>query len=223
MRGKEEAEDYRYFPDPDLLPVVLEDAEIEAIRAKMPELPDAIRRRYEDLGIAPADALVLADEPQLVRFVDQTLEALETEVEARLVSNWILVELQGALRKRELTMAQSPVTPSGLAGLLSRLADGSISSKIAKQVFEALLNEEGESADAIIESRGLKQITDSSAIEAEVAAVVANNPDQVAQYRAGQTKVFNFFVGKVMAATRGKANPDLVRDLLQARLNSDDG
>ena len=220
MRGKEEAEDYRYFPDPDLLPVVLETSEIEEIRQGLPELPDAIRTRYEALGISPADAVVLADEPALVHFVDQTLDALMTPVEARQVSNWILVELQGALRKRELTLGQSPVTPEALAGLLTRLADGSISSKIAKKVFEALLNEEGESADAIIEARGLKQITDTSAIEAEVDAVVANNPDQVAQYRAGQTKVFNFFVGKVMAATRGKANPDLVRDLLQARLDN---
>jgi aspartyl-tRNA(Asn)/glutamyl-tRNA(Gln) amidotransferase subunit B len=217
MRGKEEAEDYRYFPDPDLLPVIIDQQLLDEIRSSIPELPDAKKRRYlEALDLGADDALTLISTPELADWFEQALDAAGGE--ARICANWVLVELIGALHKAGLDLAESPVSPEDLAGLLKRLHDGTISGKIAKTVFDAMFNGEG-TADAIIESRGLKQITDSSAIETVVDGVLAAHPQQIEQYRGGDQKIFNFFVGQVMKETRGKANPGQLRELLLKKLS----
>ncbi|MEM1092141.1 MAG: Asp-tRNA(Asn)/Glu-tRNA(Gln) amidotransferase subunit GatB [Pseudomonadota bacterium] len=218
MRSKEEAEDYRYFPDPDLLPVTVDEVLIDEIRVQMPELPQARRARYEDeLKLGADEALQLTDDPELVAYFEATLEA-GTELPPRRVANWILGELQGALNRADLTMENAPVSPSQLAELLGRIEDGTLSGKLGKQVFEGLFAGEGE-VDAIIEARGLRQISDSSAIEAVIDEVIASSPDQVAQYRGGEAKVFNYFVGQVMKATRGQANPGQVQKTLKEKLD----
>ncbi|MEM7704226.1 MAG: Asp-tRNA(Asn)/Glu-tRNA(Gln) amidotransferase subunit GatB [Pseudomonadota bacterium] len=219
MRSKEEAEDYRYFPDPDLLPVTVDELLIDEIRVQMPELPKARRARYEsELKLGAEEALQLTDDPELVAYFEATLEA-GTELPPKRVANWILGELQGALNRADLTMENAPVSPSQLAELLGRIEDGTLSGKLGKQVFEGLFAGEGE-VDAIIEARGLRQISDSSAIEAVIDEVIASSPDQVAQYRGGEAKVFNYFVGQVMKATRGQANPGQVQKTLKEKLDS---
>ncbi len=216
MRSKEEANDYRYFPDPDLLPVEIGDEYIEALRGQLPELPDARRRRLvDDFGLKADDADLLAGSRALADFFEEAAGA--TEAAPQLVANWVLGELSGALNRDGIDIDGSRVSAADLAGLLTRIQDNTISGKIAKQVFEAMW-EDGGSADDIIESRGLKQITDSSAIEAVVDRVIEANPGQVAEYRAGKEKLIGYFVGQVMKETRGQANPGQVNRILKAKL-----
>ncbi|MFZ5492433.1 MAG: Asp-tRNA(Asn)/Glu-tRNA(Gln) amidotransferase subunit GatB [Pseudomonadota bacterium] len=216
MRGKEEANDYRYFPDPDLLPVEVSEAWVEQLRAGLPELPDAKRARLaQAFGLSDYDAGLLTAEREVADYFEATLAA---GAEPKLAANWINGELAAALNRDGLPITASPVGPAALAGLLARIADDTISGKIAKDVFAALWQGEG-TADAIIEARGLKQITDTGAIEAAVDAVLAANPDQVEQLRAGKDKVLGFLVGQVMKATQGKANPAQVNALLRAKVS----
>ncbi len=216
MRSKEEANDYRYFPDPDLLPVRIDDARIERIRATLPELPEAKRQRYAgELGLSDYNAELLSASREIADYFEAALaEAEELSVQ---LANWILGEVTGALNKADLGFADCPVAPAQLAGLLKRIADDTISGKIAKEVFEAMWNGEGD-ADAIIEARGLKQISDSGALEAMIDEVIAGNPAQVEQFRAGKEKVLGFFVGQIMKQTQGKANPGQVNKLLREKL-----
>lgn len=216
MRTKEEANDYRYFPDPDLLPVEIDADLIAEVTAGLPELPDAKRERFHaEYGLSPYDASLLTSSRELADYFD--VVARETG-EAKLAANWILGELGAALNRSGLELAASPISAPRLAGLIRRIRDGTLSGKIAKQVFEHLWSSEDD-ADAIIESQGLRQITDSGAIEPLIEAIIAANPEQVAQYRAGKGKVFGFFVGQVMKQSQGKANPQQVNALLKAKLN----
>jgi aspartyl-tRNA(Asn)/glutamyl-tRNA(Gln) amidotransferase subunit B len=216
MRGKEEANDYRYFPDPDLLPLVLDEEFIAAARAGLPELPDAKKQRFmTQYGLSSYDAGVLTASRELGAYYEATVAALGGE--PKLCANWVMGDLAGFLNKEGKEIAQSPVSAAQLAGLLGRIQDRTISGKIAKEVFEALWAGAGD-ADAIIEQRGLKQITDTSAIEKVIDDVIAANPEQLAQYRAGKDKLFGFFVGQVMKLSKGKANPQQVNDLLTRKL-----
>jgi aspartyl-tRNA(Asn)/glutamyl-tRNA(Gln) amidotransferase subunit B len=216
MRSKEDANDYRYFPDPDLLPVVVTGADIEAIRATMPELPEAKRNRFmAQYGLAKYDAAVLTGEAALADYYETVVKA--SGAEAKLCANWVTTDLLGLLNKQGLDLGASPVTAEMLAGLLARIADKTISGKIAKEVFEAMFAGEG-TADAIIKTKGLVQITDESAILKAIDEVMAKSPGQLADYRSGKDKLFGFFVGQVMKATQGKANPDAVNRLLKEKL-----
>ena len=220
MRGKEEANDYRYFPDPDLLPVVLDDAYIEAVRATLPELPEALRRRFvESYGLKEDDAATLTSSRELADYYEAVAAACD---EPRLAANWVMVELGGALNRAGLDLAASPVDAAALGGLIRRIVDQTISGKIAKQVFEAMWRGEGD-ADAIIEAQGLQQVSDSGALEKLVDELIAANPQQAAQYRAGKTKLLGFFVGQAMQATKGQANPQQLNELLRARLGEPEG
>jgi aspartyl-tRNA(Asn)/glutamyl-tRNA(Gln) amidotransferase subunit B len=217
MRSKEEANDYRYFPDPDLLPVQIDESFIDAVRATLPELPDDKAARFaRDFSLSPYDAGVLSASRELGAY----FEAVTTELSvahAKLAANWVMGELSSALNRDNVDIADSRVAPAQLSGLLARIVDQTISGKIAKEVFEAMWSE-GKSADAIIETKGLKQITDSGAIEGVIDAVIAANPKQLADYRSGKDKLFGFFVGQVMKATEGKANPAQLNELLKAKL-----
>jgi len=220
MRSKEEANDYRYFPDPDLLPVELDDAWIEEVGKSLPELPDAKLERFvADYGLKRADAELLTVGRDLADYFEATAEA--TEAEPQVAANWVIGELTGALNRDGLAIGASPVSATALAGLIDRIADDTISGKIAKDVFEAMWAGEGD-AGTIIETRGLRQITDSSAIESIVEAVIDANPSQAAEYRAGKQKLIGYFVGQVMKETGGKANPAVVNRILRARLGSKD-
>lgn len=214
MRSKEDAHDYRYFPDPDLLPLVLDEAFLDECRASLPEMPDAKRARYEALGISPYNAGVLTAEVEGAGWFDALLGAGAKPVAA---ANWVTSELFGALNRLGKDFATSPVSPDQAGELLALVDDGTLSNTLAKQVFEIML-ETGEGAGAIVESRGLKQTTDTGAIEAAIAAVLADNADKVADYRGGKDKLFGFFVGQVMKAMGGKANPGVVNDLLRKAL-----
>jgi len=217
LRTKEEANDYRYFPDPDLLPVELDDAFIEAARASLPELPDQKRQRFvAEFGLSPYDAGVLTATREMANFYEQTLAAAGGE--PKLCANWVMGDLSGLLNKDNKDVSHSPVTPAMLGGMVKRIVDNTISGKIAKTVFEAMWAGEGDT-DAIIEKHGLKQVTDTGAIEQAIDAVMAANPEQLANYRAGKDKLFGFFVGQVMKATQGKANPAQLNDLLKAKLS----
>lgn len=216
MRSKEEAHDYRYFPDPDLPPMVLEDAFLAEVRDSLPELPHDRRHRFVSrFGLTPADALQLTGERALADYFEAVAEA--TRAEPRVACNWVLGELSAALNQDGITVEASRVDSGALAGLLDRIADRTISGKIAKDVFVAMWNGEGD-ADTIIEARGLRQITDSDAIETAVDAVLAACTDQVRQYREGNQKVIGFLVGQVMKNTRGKANPKQVNEVLRGKL-----
>jgi len=216
MRSKEEANDYRYFPDPDLLPVAVSDDDIENIRASLPELPEQKRQRYiNDLELSEYNAEVLTGNRETARYFEEALSQLPGQ--ANPLANWILGDLAGALNKADIGIEHSPISPEMLSGLVARIADNTISGKIAKQVFEAMWQGEG-SADAIIETKGLKQITDSGAIEGLIDEVIAANPDQVEQFRAGKEKVLGFFVGQIMKQSKGKANPAQVNQLLRDKL-----
>ena len=218
MRSKEEANDYRYFPDPDLLPLEITDAFANEVRKTLPELPDAKRDRFKtQYGLGDYDAAVLTATRELADF----FEAVTAEAggDAKLSANWVMGDFSAALNKAGLEIDQSPVEATRLAGLIRRIADDTISGKIAKQVFEALW-ESQDTADEIIEKQGLKQITDTSAIEAIIDQIIADNPTQLEQYRSGKDKLFGFFVGQAMKATQGKANPQQLNDLLKAKLNA---
>ena len=217
MRSKEEANDYRYFPDPDLLPVEVSEGFIAEVRSSLPELPDEKAARFaHDLALSAYDAGVLSASRELGEYFEAVLAELGT-AHAKLAANWVMGELSSALNRDNLDITRSKVLPADLKGLLSRIVDATISGKIAKDVFEAMWSE-GKSADQIIEAKGLKQITDSGAIESVIDAVIAANPRQLADYRAGKDKIFGFFVGQVMKAMGGKANPAQLNDLLKAKL-----
>lgn len=216
MRSKEEANDYRYFPDPDLLPVEVTAEEIERIKASLPELPEQKRRRYiDEFGLSEYNAELLTASRETAGYFEQAL-AQDRALAAQL-ANWILGDLTAMLNKSDVDIQQSPVTPEMLAGLIQRITDNTVSGKIAKQVFEAMWQGEG-SADDIIEARGLKQITDSGAIESLIDEVIAANPDQVEQFRGGKDKVLGFFVGQIMKHSKGKANPGQVNQMLREKL-----
>jgi len=220
MRSKEVANDYRYFPEPDLLPIVITDDYIEAIRATLPELPGAKRQRFiAQYALGEYDAALLVSTQEMARYFEA---AVQQGAAAKLVANWILGDLSAAMNRDELSISDCPISAEQLAGLVARIADNTLSSKLAKQVFEGLWAGEG-SADDIIEKRGLKQVSDSGALEALVADVIAANPDQVAQYRAAddakRKKLSGFFVGQIMKASKGQANPQLLNQLLLAKLN----
>jgi aspartyl-tRNA(Asn)/glutamyl-tRNA(Gln) amidotransferase subunit B len=217
MRSKEEANDYRYFPDPDLLPVQIDATFIGAVRASLPELPDEKAARFtRELGLSHYDAGVLSASRELGAYFEAVVANLGTG-HAKLAANWVMGELSSALNRDNLEITASRVSPAQICDLLTRIVDATISGKIAKEVFEALWSGEGP-VDTIIEARGLKQITDSGAIEGVIDAVMAANPKQLADYRAGKDKLFGFFVGQVMKATEGKANPAQLNDLLKAKL-----
>lgn len=214
MRSKEDAHDYRYFPDPDLLPLELDDGFLEECRASLPELPDAKRKRYEAAGITPYNAGVLTAEVETARWFDALLEEGTAPVAA---SNWVTGELFGALNRVGKDITESPVTPGQAAELLALVADGTLSGSLAKQVFEVML-ETGDAPGKIVEERGLKQTSDTGAIEAVIAEVLAKNPNQLEQYRGGKVALFGFFVGQTMKAMGGKANPGVVNELLKKAL-----
>lgn len=220
MRSKEEANDYRYFPDPDLLPVELDDEYIDAVRKTLPELPDQkVARFVADYGLRETDAEVLAVSRAMADYYEAVAKA--TSAKTQIAANWVVGELTGALNREGRDITGSPVSAGALAGLLDRIADNTISGKIAKEVFEAMWAGEGD-ADAIIDARGLKQITDTGAIDAIVDKVIAANPSQVAEYRGGKDKLIGFFVGQVMKETGGKANPAQVNQALKAKLDEGD-
>lgn len=220
MRSKEEANDYRYFPDPDLLPVEIDRAYVESLRRDLPELPDAKRKRFvEEFGLREADADVLTGSRAVADYFEDTAGA--TGADPQLAANWIVGELTAALNRDGIDVTEAPVQPTALAGLLDRIADDTISGKIAKAVFDGMWAGEGD-ANAIIEARGLRQITDSGAIRDVVDRVIAANPSQAEEYRAGKEKLLGFFVGQVMKETRGKANPAAVNAALKARLGGGD-
>ena len=217
MRGKEEAMDYRYFPDPDLPPLVLDNAFIEATRKTLPELPDAKRSRFiKEYNLSSYDAGVLTSSREMADYYEAVVR--ESNADPKIAANWIAVELSGYMNRDNKDIGASPVTTTMMAGLLKRMADDTISGKIAKEVLEAMWGGEGD-ADAVIEKKGLKQITDSGAIEQAIDAVIAKNPKQLEQYRAGKEALFGFFVGQVMKATQGKANPAQVNELLKKKLS----
>jgi aspartyl-tRNA(Asn)/glutamyl-tRNA(Gln) amidotransferase subunit B len=216
LRSKEEANDYRYFPDPDLLPVVLDAAFIESVRATLPELPDQKAARFtSQYGLPAYDAGVLTASRELADYYESVVRA--APLDAKLAANWVMGELAAALNRENLEVTASRVTAERLAGLLKRISDQTISGKLAKEVFEAMWSG-GADADAVIAERGLTQITDSAAIERAIDEVIEKNPGQLAEYRAGKEKLFGFFVGQVMKATGGKANPAQLNELLRRKL-----
>ena len=218
MRSKEEANDYRYFPDPDLLPVIVTDEDIEIIRNNLPELPEQKCQRFiSDLGLSDYNAELLTSSRELADYFETAL-ALAPD-QSKLLVNWILGDLSGALNRSDLDIQSSPINAAMLVTLLQRISDNTISGKIAKEVFEAMWQGEG-SADSIIESRGLKQITDSSAIEGLINEVIAANPNQVAEFQAGKEKMLGFFVGQIMKQSKGKANPGQVNQMLRDKLKA---
>ncbi len=219
MRSKEEANDYRYFPDPDLLPVELSPEFIDAVRRTLPELPDEKAARFAaDYGLSHYDAGVLTASRELADFYEAVVKATGGEVAgAKLAANWVMGDFAGFLNRDGLELGGAPVSAAMLAGLLRRILDATISGKIAKDVFERMWADRLE-ADVVIAAQGLRQITDSGAIEAAIDEVMAANPGQLTQYRAGKDKLFGFFVGQVMKATGGKANPAQLNELLKKKL-----
>ncbi|MCE0731458.1 Asp-tRNA(Asn)/Glu-tRNA(Gln) amidotransferase subunit GatB [Halomonas sp. G15] len=222
MRTKEEANDYRYFPCPDLLPVVLDGAYVDHLREILPELPDEKRARFQDeLGLSAYDAGVLAASREMAEYFEAVKDACG---DAKQAANWVQGELSGALNREGLAIQDSPVSAAQLGGLIARVMDDTINGKAAKQVFQALWNGQGESADEVIETKGLKQVTDSGAIEAMIDQVIADSPAQVAQYRDAEPekrgKMIGYFVGQVMKASRGTANPQQVNGLLKEKLDA---
>jgi aspartyl-tRNA(Asn)/glutamyl-tRNA(Gln) amidotransferase subunit B len=214
MRSKEDAHDYRYFPDPDLLPLVLTEEFIDKIRNTMPELPDQKKARYiETLGLSAYDAAVLTSEKEIADYYEEVARGHD----AKLAANWVTAELFGRLNKAGIGITESPVRAAALGELIGLIEDNTISGKIAKTVFDKML-ESGKPAKQIVEEEGLVQVTDLGAIEAAVDAVIAANADKVTEYRAGKDKLFGFFVGQVMKATGGKANPVMLNDLLKKKL-----
>ncbi|RJG56625.1 Asp-tRNA(Asn)/Glu-tRNA(Gln) amidotransferase GatCAB subunit B [Sphingobium terrigena] len=224
MRSKEDAHDYRYFPDPDLLPLVLDDAFLDECRASLPELPDVKRKRYEQaLGLSPYNAATLTADADTARWFETLLaqsaaaqKKSESDV-AKAAANWLLSDLYGALNRLGKSLEDSPVSPAQAAELLALVADGTLSGSLAKQVFEIML-ETGDAPGKIVEEKGLKQTSDTGAIEAAVATVLANNADKVEQYRGGKEALFGFFVGQTMKAMQGKANPQVVNELVKKGL-----
>ena len=218
MRSKELSDDYRYFPDPDLMPLVLTDADLARIKQSLPELPEARRARFvESLNLTEYDAALIVSDPELAGYFETTASIC---ADGKLAANWILGELSAALNRFELSVGQAPVAPEQLGALIARIQDGTISGKIAKTLFDALWESDpGASVDQIIAERGLQQMDDADELDRIVNDIVAANPKQVEQFRAGKEKVLGFFVGQVMKATQGKANPATVNELLRAKLS----
>ncbi len=220
MRTKEDAHDYRYFPDPDLLPLIVSDEWLARVKAELPELPTQKRARFiNELALSAYDATTLTATQEMAAYFESTV-TIAGKANAKPCANWVMGDLAGRLGKEGKELTDSPVSAAQLAGLIIRIADNTISNNIAKKVFEALWNGEAASADQIIEQQGLKQITDSGAIESLVDEVLAANPGNVAEFRAGKEKAFNALVGQVMKAAKGKANPQQVNDLLRQKLAS---
>jgi aspartyl-tRNA(Asn)/glutamyl-tRNA(Gln) amidotransferase subunit B len=216
MRSKEEANDYRYFPDPDLLPVAISDELLLEIKRDLPELPTEKKLRFvESLGLSSYDAEVLTSQKE---FADYFETIINQGADAKMTANWIMGELSAALNKNQVEIEDSPISADELYLLISRISDNTISGKIAKDVFKLMWDGNG-SADEIIEKQGLKQMTDTSTIESMIDEVIANNSDQVQQYRNGNTKLLGFLVGQVMKASQGKANPKQVNDILNEKLS----
>jgi aspartyl-tRNA(Asn)/glutamyl-tRNA(Gln) amidotransferase subunit B len=216
MRSKEEANDYRYFPDPDLLPLIISEEFLQQVREQLPELPDDKKRRFiSQYELSTYDASVLTSSRDLANYYEEVVKASGSD--PKLCANWVMGDLLGILNKNNLDIVNSPIGSALMAGMLRRIADNTISGKIAKQVFEAMWNGEGD-ADYIIEKQGLIQVTDTAAIEKVIDEVLANNPKQLADYRAGKDKLFGFFVGQVMKVSQGKANPNAVNELLKQKL-----
>ena len=214
MRGKEDAHDYRYFPDPDLLPLEFTDEFVSELQADLPELPDQIRARLVgDYGLSSYDAAVITEEKETAAFYEAAAEGRDK----KLVANWMTVELFGALNKAGKSLGDSPVSPQQLGGLVELISDGTISGRIAKDVFAEMM-ETSKDAAVIIEEKGLKQVSDSGAIEALIDQVLADNQDKVEEYRGGKEKLFGFFVGQTMKLSKGQANPAMVNDLLKSKL-----
>jgi len=215
MRSKEEANDYRYFPDPDLLPVVLDDTYLDEVRKTLPELPAEKAARFvSELGLSDYDAGILTASRELADFFEAVIKE---SVEAKLAANWMIGDVSARLNKEDLSIADCPVSATNLAGMLKRIEDNTISGKIAKDVFNGMWIGEGD-ADTVIEKKGLKQITDDSAIESIIDEVITNSPNQLEQYRSGKDKLFGYFVGQVMKASQGKANPAQVNKILKDKL-----
>jgi aspartyl-tRNA(Asn)/glutamyl-tRNA(Gln) amidotransferase subunit B len=215
MRSKEDAHDYRYFPDPDLLPLEISEAFVKAIKDSLPELPDERKERYvSELGLTPYDASVLVADKTYAEY----FEAVAEGHDAKLAANWVTGELFGNLNKSGHDIENSPVSAKALSGLLDLIKDNTISGKIAKEVF-AIMYETGKDAAAIVEEQGLKQVTDTGAIEKVIDEVIAANQDKVAEYRSGKDKLFGFFVGQVMKLSGGKANPAVLNELLKKKLS----
>ena len=215
MRNKEEAHDYRYFPDPDLLPLVLDDDLIDRIRTDLPELPDEKKQRLmAEYGLSPYDASVLVADRERAGFYEEVARGRD----AKLAANWVITELFGALNKLGRDIDDSPVTAAGLGGLIDLISDSTISGRIAKEVFADML-ETGRDASTIVDEKGLRQVTDTGAIDAAIDEVLAANADKVGEYRSGKVKLFGYFVGQTMKATRGKANPAIVNQILKAKLD----
>jgi len=215
MRSKEEANDYKYFPDPDLLPVEVTNELLEQIKKELPELPHQKKARYvESLGLSDYDADVITSSKEIADYYDSMIA---NNSNAKLCANWVMGELSAALNKDQLDISQSPISPEELSLLIERISDNTISGKIAKDVFKTLWSQEG-SVDQIIDSKGLKQITDTGEIEKIIEEVISNNSAQVEQYRSGNEKILGFFVGQIMKATNGKANPKQVNDILREKL-----
>jgi aspartyl-tRNA(Asn)/glutamyl-tRNA(Gln) amidotransferase subunit B len=215
MRSKEVANDYRYFPEPDLLPIVIDDEFIEAIRAQLPELPDARAARFVgDFGLSDYDAGVLVASREMADFFETVAQR---SGDAKLAANWVSQDLQALLNKNNWELSESPIQAERLADLILRIKDDTVSGKIAKTVFEAMLSDES-SVDAIIEAKGLKQVTDSGALEGLVDQVIADNPDQAQQYRDGKVQVIGFLVGQCMKLSQGKANPAQINEILRNKL-----
>jgi len=216
MRSKEEANDYRYFPDPDLLPVVLDDAYLDEVKATLPELPDVKRDRFiEQYELSSVDAGILTVNREMADYFEKVAEVSGA---AKLASNWMLGEVSKALNAKEIEIKDCPVSAEMLAGMIKRIEDNTISGKIAKEVFEAMWAGDGD-ADTVIDKKGLKQITDTGAIEALVDEVIANNPSQAAEFKAGKEQLMGFFVGQIMKASKGKANPGQVNQMLKQKLS----
>jgi len=214
MRSKEDAHDYRYFPDPDLLPLVLDQALVDGIKSALPELPDAKKARFiADYKLSPYDAGVLVAEQNIATF----FEAVAKGRDAKAAANWVTGDLFGVLNKRGVGIEESPVSAAALGELVDLIADSTISGKIAKDVFAEMV-ESGQAPATIVEAKGWRQVTDTGAIEAAIDAVLAAQEAKVAEYRSGKDKLFGFFVGQVMKATEGKANPALLNDLLRQKL-----
>lgn len=217
MRSKEEANDYRYFPDPDLLPLMITPEQIEQVRQQLPELPQQKLKRFIDqYALSQYDATVMASSRAMADYFEIVVKESN---HAKLAANWVMGELSGALNKTDKDITESPVTAEQLGKLVLRIADNTISSKIAKTIFEALWNQEGD-VDQIIEKRGLKQVTDNSAIETLIDKIIAANPQQVADYRAGKDKLFGFFVGQAMKESGGKVNPQQLNEILKKKLDT---
>ena len=215
MRSKEDAHDYRYFPDPDLLPVRIDPAQVERVRGEMPELPSAMKARFmRDFGVSAYDASLLTSSLGMARYYD---ELARISGQGKLAANWVVGEIAARLNREGLSIADCPIAPARLAGLIARIVDNTISGKIAKEVFEAMWDG-ADSADAIIDAKGLKQITDSGAIEAIVSEVLAANAKSVEEFRAGKEKALNALVGQVMKASKGKANPAQAQEILKKKL-----